>query len=136
MSEGIVRHVEHGNKLVNGYPGTRVPDSNGFSGSRHEKLTMMDGRRSCMSSWLVYAVRVLRWIVFCVFEGFLEVAVRHPDHGDTLLSGYLDTRPEKPGCVFEGFMEGVVRHADHGETLLSGYPARKTRRIWGQTRSL
>ena len=31
---------------------------------------------------------VLRWIVRCVFEGFLEVIVRHADHGDTLLNGY------------------------------------------------
>ena len=29
-----------------------------------------------------------RCIVCCVFEGFLEVIVRHADHGDTLLTGY------------------------------------------------
>ena len=37
-------------------------------------------------------MRVLRWIVCCVFEGFLEVIVRHADHGDTLLTGYPVTR--------------------------------------------
>ena len=47
-------------------------------------------------------MRILRWIVFCVFEGFLEVIVRHAHHGDTLLNGYLGTRPEKP----DGFWVG------------------------------
>ena len=47
-------------------------------------------------------MRVWRWIVRCVFEGFLEAIVRHADHGDTLLTGYPGTRPEKPG----GFLVG------------------------------
>ena len=46
-------------------------------------------------------MRVLRWIVCCVFEGFLEVVVRHADHGDTfhgdtLITGYPGTRPANP----------------------------------------
>ena len=36
-------------------------------------------------------MRVWRWIVRCVFEGFLEVIVRHADHGDTLLNEYSGT---------------------------------------------
>ena len=58
-------------------------------------------------------MRVLRWIVCCVFEGFLEVIVRHADHGDTLMNGYPrtrvkqvpgypGTRPEKPGGFWVG----------------------------------
>ena len=50
-------------------------------------------------------MRVLRWIVCCVFEGLLEDIVRHDDHGDTFLSGY------------------------------PGYPAGKTRRVLGRTRT-
>ena len=47
-------------------------------------------------------MRVLRWIVCSVFEGFLEVIVRHADHGDTLLNGYPRTRPEKTGVFWVG----------------------------------
>ena len=52
-------------------------------------------------------VRVLRWVVCCVFEGFLEVIVRAADHGDTLLTGYP----------------------------AAGYPTRKSRRVLGRTRT-
>ena len=41
-------------------------------------------------------MRVLRWIVCCGFEGFLEVIVRHAHQGDTLLNGYSGTRTENP----------------------------------------
>ena len=34
---------------------------------------------------------------FAAFEGFMEVLIRHADHGDSLLTGYPGTRPEKPG---------------------------------------
>ena len=37
-------------------------------------------------------MRVLCWIVCCVFEGLLEVIVRHADYGKTLLNGYPGTR--------------------------------------------
>ena len=41
MSGGIVRHVDHGDALLNGFPGTRP-----------ETLMIMAGRRSFMrSSW-------------------------------------------------------------------------------------
>ena len=61
-----------------------------------------DGRSSCMSSSyfeVVGIVRVLRWIVCCMFEGFLRVVVRHADHGDTLLNGYRV--PGYPGTQVE-----------------------------------
>ena len=47
-------------------------------------------------------VRVLRWIVCCVFEGFLEVIVRHAHHGDTLLNGYPGSRPENSDVFWVG----------------------------------
>ena len=37
-------------------------------------------------------MRVLLWIVCCVFDEFLEVVTRHADHGDALLTGYPGTR--------------------------------------------
>ena len=48
-----------------------------------------------------------------MFEGFLEVVVRHADHGDTLLNGYSGTPPEKPGGGFG---------SDPGSKLTGGTP--------------
>ena len=45
---------------------------------------IMDGRSICIDSCRI--VRILRCIFCCVFEGFLDVIVRHADHGDMLLS--------------------------------------------------
>ena len=69
-------------------------------------------------------VRVLRWIVCCVFEGFLEVIVRHADHGDTLVKGYPGTQPEKPG----GFWVGPGPGGGY-------YPSGYTRRYPGSKRT-
>ena len=76
-------------------------------------------------------MRVLCWIVCCVFEGFLEVVVGHGDHGDTLLVyGYpfgTGTRvPEYPGIRPEK-TAGFVSDPDPvmGRTLPgkpAGYP--------------
>ena len=42
-------------------------------------------------------------MVCCVLKSFLEVTVRHAGHGgDTLLTGYPGTRPEKLGEFRDG----------------------------------
>ena len=64
-------------------------------------------------------VRVLRWVVCCVFEGFLEVIVRAADHGDTLFTGH-------PGTRVPGYPAGYPA---------AGYPIRKSRRVLGRTRT-
>ena len=64
-------------------------------------------------------------IVCCVFEGFLEIIVRHADHGDTLLNGYPGTRvpgPKNP-AGFGSDPDPVVGSTRPGKP--AGYPGSK-----------
>ena len=54
----------------------------------------------------------MRWIVCCVFEGFLKVIVRHADHGGTLINWYPGTLVP----VRDGYPGGTG-------TRVPGYPA-------------
>ena len=60
-----------------------------------------------------------------MFEGLLEVIVRHADHGETLLNG---TRV--PGYSFGTGIRVLVRDGYPG-TRIPGYPVRKPRRVFG-----
>ena len=49
----------------------------------------MDGG---VAACVVAIVRVLHWIVCCVFKGLPDVFVRHDENGDALLNGYPGTQ--------------------------------------------
>ena len=61
-----------------------------------------------------------------MFDGFLEVIVRHADHGDTLLNGYPGSRPEKPGGFWVGPGPGSGITRPGKPTRVNTYPGKPT----------